>query len=79
MEAKKQKKKKRIAMYVIGSLALAAGAVVVMPKVIDYLSESYYKPTQPTPSDDDWGPEIVKIEHSEDADPSSEEDSDGKL
>lgn len=64
MEKTQQKKKKNTGLYIVGSLALAAGAVIVMPKVIDYLTEKMYAPASSSTSDDDddWGPEIVKKE-----------------
>ena len=58
----KEMTQKRSAYYVVGSLALAAGAVVVVPKMIDYLSNKFYKAPTQTTDDDDWGPEIVKKE-----------------
>jgi hypothetical protein len=57
---KKQRKKKHSVITLLGSLALAAGAAVLMPIVIDRLSELLYAPAQPAPLLDDWGPEIVK-------------------
>lgn len=74
---KEAKKKKNTGLYIVGSLALAAGAVIVAPKVIDYLSDKMYKPTStPATDDDDWGPEIVKREKTEDAVSAEEGDSD---
>ncbi len=40
----KNKKKKRVGIYIVGSLAVAVGLVVVMPKIIDYLSKKVYIP-----------------------------------
>lgn len=74
---KEDKKKKSTGLYTVGSLALAAGAVIVAPKVIDYLSDKMYKPTStPTVDDDDWGPEIVKKEKAEGVASAEEGDSD---
>lgn len=73
----KKKAKKRTVYYVVGSLALAAAAVVAIPKVIDYLSVKFYNPTSTqTTDDDDWGPEIIKRET---VTPADEEDSNGEL
>lgn len=60
---KKSKKRLGIGLYVAGSIALAAGAMLVMPKVINNLSEKLYKKNSKdstAPDDDNWGPEIVK-------------------
>lgn len=38
----KNKKKKRTGLYIVGSLAVAV--VVVMPKIIEYLSKKVYIP-----------------------------------
>lgn len=62
-EVKKNNKRVGIGLYVVGSIALAAGAMLVMPKVINELSEKLYKKdfTDSIDQDDDnWGPEIVK-------------------
>ena len=34
--------------------------MVIMPKVIDFLSEKMTPDSIPKKDDDDWGPEIVK-------------------
>lgn len=62
---KKNEKKSKIGakLYFVGSLALAAGAVIVMPKVVAYLSDKFYSLKSSDlqkDDDDDWGPEIVK-------------------
>ena len=75
----KNKKKKRVGLYIVGSFAVATGAVVVMPKIIGYLSEKMYTPAEPSSQDDEWGPEIVKKENTEDAAPSEEEETDGNF
>ncbi len=61
---KKKTKKKNTGLYIIGSLALAAGAMVVAPKVIDFLADQMSNSTPKTnmDDDDDWGPEIVRRE-----------------
>ena len=56
----KQKTKLGIVAYIIGSIVLAAGAMVIMPKVIDFLSEKMTPNSTPKKDDNDWGPEIVK-------------------
>ena len=80
-EKKKNKKKKRkTGLYIVGSFMAAVGAVVLMPKVVDYLSEKMYSPTEPSEqNDDDWGPEIVKRDKVEETESSEKEDTDGKL
>ncbi len=45
---KKNKKKKRVELYIVGSLAVAVCAVVVMLKIIDYLSKKRYIPAEPS-------------------------------
>lgn len=71
---KKKEKKKRTGLYIVGSLAVAAGAMIVLPKVIDYMSD-FITDTKPktVEDDDDWGPEIVRREKP------VKEDEDGKL
>lgn len=78
---KTQKKKKKMnkGLYIVGSLAVAAGAVIVMPKVIEYLSDKMYTPSAPDKKDDDdWGPEIVRREKPTET-TETEENTDGKL
>ena len=80
MNEKNKKKKRKTGLYIVGSLVAVAGAVVLMPKVVDYLSEKMYTPLEPPKqNDDDWGPEIVKREKMEETEPSEKEDTDGKL
>lgn len=63
---KENKKNVKKTLYIVGSLAIAAGAVIAMPKIIDYLSDKMYNPNLPEDTeDDDWGPEIVKREKKE--------------
>lgn len=76
---KKSNKKKRMEIYIVGSLVIAVGAVIIMPKVIDYLSEKMYTHTEPSFQDDDWGPVIVKKEKAEDNTSSEEEELNGKF
>lgn len=62
-EKEKKSKKKSKALYIIGSIALTVGSVIVVPKFIDYSSSYIYaKKPQNTLNHDDneWGPEIVK-------------------
>ena len=57
------KKQKRKIIYVTGSIAAAAIALLLLPKVISAASAFAYKKlprTRDEPDDDDWGPEIVK-------------------
>ena len=64
MEKKNRRNKKKTGLYIIGSVALAAGAFIAMPKIIDSLSTKMYRVIQ-TPKDeddDDWGPEILRKE-----------------
>ena len=80
MNEKKKNKKRTTGLYIVGSLVAAAGTVVFMPKVVDYLSEKMYTPSEPSKqNDDDWGPEIVKREKMEETESSEKEDTDGKL
>lgn len=70
----KKKRKKKTEWYILGSVVIAAGAFVAMPKIIDFLSNKMYdqKPVS-NADDDDWGPEIVRKEGVE------ESESDGEL
>lgn len=64
-EREREKRKKRLnpALYVIGSLAVAAVMAVAMPLIIesgsDLIVKKTQKPLKPI-DDEDWGPEIVK-------------------
>ena len=71
MGRKKQGKRNTV-LYVMGSLALAAGAMVIAPKVVDYMADRFNNDVKPK-DDDDWGPEIVRREKPK------KEDSDGEL
>ena len=61
---KEKAKKKNTGLYIIGSLALAAGAMVVAPRIIVFLADQMSNSTPKTnkDDDDDWGPEIVRRE-----------------
>ena len=60
---KKKRKKKHTGLYIVGSLALAAGVMVVAPKVIEFVADQFDNtPPQDPKDDDDWGPEIVRRE-----------------
>ena len=69
----KKGKKKNIGLYIAGSLALAVGAMLVMPKVIDYVADQFDTNTKQKDDDEDWGPEIVRREKP------LKEDEDGEL
>lgn len=56
----KKKAKMNVVAKIIGSIVLAVGSMVIMPKVIDFLSEKMTPDSIPKKDDDDWGPEIVK-------------------
>lgn len=61
--AKNQKKKKFKVGYVVGSIILCTGAMVLMPKVIDAVSSYLYKKkVHSADENDNWGPEIVRKE-----------------
>ena len=64
MGKKKESSKKRPGLYIIGSIAVAVGAFIAMPKIIDYLSTKMYNtnPASKDENDDDWGPEIIRKE-----------------
>lgn len=55
-------KKKTMAKYIIGSIALAGISMIVIPKIIETVSSNVYSrmTKKISISDDDWGPEIVK-------------------
>lgn len=57
-------KKKNVGIYIAGSVALTVGAMIVLPKIIDGVSEIVFNKSEKhrteIDDDDDWGPEIVK-------------------
>lgn len=59
----KSKKNSKIGFF-IGSIVLTAGAMIVIPKVIDAVSSRLYSSMSTNASnvdeDDNWGPEIVR-------------------
>lgn len=63
MKEKKEKKRLNPALYVIGSLTVAAAMLAAMPVIIevgsDFIVKKTQKPLKPL-DDDDWGPEIVR-------------------
>lgn len=74
-------KEKKIGIYIAGSIALAASAFIVMPKVIDYIADNVYSEVSNTPLDDEdyWGPEIVKREKAVNTESTEEANSNGEL
>jgi len=76
-KAKKCKIKKAVC-YVIGSAAVCAGAVIIIPKpkvspyISGTISKKMAKISNAKKSEDDWGPVIEKKQH----DPVVEEDKD---
>lgn len=71
---KQAEKKKNPALYILGTVALAAGAMIVAPKVIDFLARQFERPAEPRDvGEDDWGPEIVRREKA------AKENEDGEL
>lgn len=66
LKEKKEHKKKKGILYVVGSVAVTAGMCLVMPKLIDKGAEYLYRKKQASRSesnendDQDWGPDIVK-------------------
>ena len=66
-------------LSLLGAAALAAGALLLAPRVIDRLSGLLYAPPLPPAGDDEsWGPEIVRTAPAADEEPepatSAEED-----
>ena len=61
---KKAKNKHYGGLYLIGSLALAAGSMMVMPRIINYIASQLDDTSYTEREDDDWGPVIVKKEQS---------------
>ena len=58
-----KEKKVGVGLVLLGA-ALAVGAVIAIPKFIDYYSSRVYGRTpREYLDDDDWGPEIVKTEN----------------
>ena len=55
-------KNKNKSLYIIGSIVLTVGSVIVIPKFIDFASSFIYEkqPRGTVKQDDEWGPEIVK-------------------
>lgn len=64
MGRKNENNGKKAGFYVIGSIALAAGAFIAMPKIIDVLSVRMYRinPATKVNDDVDLGPEIIRKE-----------------
>lgn len=62
MKKEQKTRKKTKILPVVGSLVFFTGAILLMPKIIDLVSDIIYqKSSLPTgPSEDNWGPEIVK-------------------
>lgn len=57
------KKNSNAALFILGSIAVATGAFLIIPKVIESGSDYIYKQNEAKKGladDDDWGPEIVK-------------------
>ena len=70
-----KRNKLRAGLYVLGSAALAAGALLLAPPVIDRLSGLLYAPPVPPPlEEEDWGPELMKRERPEPNDPEAPAD-----
>lgn len=69
------KKKKNTGLYIMGSITLAACAVLIAPIVINYLASQLEKacPVEDK-DDDDWGSVIVRREK-----PVKEVDENGEL
>lgn len=60
MEGEKEKSNK--AVLILGSIALAAVAVCVVPQLIESSSDLIYKKAPPTKlNDNEWGDDPVKI------------------
>lgn len=60
---KKKNSNARVAGYIVGSMALTAGAAVVIPKLMGKLSRKLYDAEiKKTVIDDDYEPMIVKRE-----------------
>ena len=73
MKKQEKKKKSKGLWYFLGSVALATGMCLIVPKIIEKGSDLVWKKTQPSDEvDDDWGPEIVKKSD-------TEENEDGRL
>ena len=72
-----KRKKLRTGLYMLGSVALAACALLLAPRVIDRLSGLLYAAPAPA-EDEDWGPELVKREETEDG-AAEEEETDGEF
>ena len=70
MKQKKKANKKKRLWYILGSMAVAGGMCVLMPKLIEAGSDYLYSKNPPSvkPDDDTWGPEIVKRETLEEQD-----------
>ena len=59
---KKKNSNARVAGYIVGSMALTAGAAVVIPKLMEKLSRKLYDAEIKKPVIDDYEPMIVKRE-----------------
>lgn len=79
-----KRRRTRTGIYVLGSALLAAGALLLAPRIIDRLSGLLYTPPAPAPLDDEsWGPEILETERPEEPEaeeiPETEEETHGEL
>lgn len=55
------KKKNNAAWYILGSVVVAVGVSLIIPRIIEKGSDLFVKQTTPKQdADDDWGPQIVK-------------------
>lgn len=61
MEKEKKGKRLNIVAFVIGSIALAAAAMYVVPVIIDSSSSYIYKKMPSKVSDNEWGDDPVKV------------------
>lgn len=62
MKNEKREFKKNKFWYLLGSVAVTVGAMLVLPKIIEKGAKFFYESRKITNGleDDDWGPEIVK-------------------
>ena len=71
---KQAEKKKNPALYILAAAAVAAGAMIAAPKLIDFLARQFERPAEVRDVDEeDWGPEIVRRENA------AKENEDGEL
>lgn len=62
MEMRPESKKKKMGLYILGSIILAVGGFIAMPPIINYLSNKMYRRKPIAGMDHVWKPEMARKE-----------------